>query len=70
VHGLVVGYPLLQSRYQRDHQNGRRREQKAFKPLQDYLKLFLVHDTSAVSGGDPARFQANNAGGIENGDIA
>jgi ATP synthase protein I len=27
-------------------QNGRRREQKAFKPLQDYLKLFLRHDTS------------------------
>jgi hypothetical protein len=26
-------------------QNGRRREQKAFKPLQDYLKLFLRHDT-------------------------
>jgi hypothetical protein len=36
---------LLQSRFQRDHQNGRRREQKAFKPLQDYLKLFLGHDT-------------------------
>jgi hypothetical protein len=37
---------LLQSRFQRDPQNDRRREQKAFKPLQDYLKLFLRHDTS------------------------
>jgi hypothetical protein len=29
-------------------QNGRRREQKAFKPLQDYLKLFLGHN--AIGG--------------------
>jgi hypothetical protein len=31
--------------FSRRPQNGRRREQKAFKPLQDYLKLFLGHDT-------------------------
>jgi hypothetical protein len=49
LHGLVVGYPLLQSRFQRDPQNGRRREQKTFKPLLDYLKLFLGHDTSKKS---------------------
>jgi hypothetical protein len=36
---MCFGYPLLQSRFQRDHQNGRRCEQKAFKPLQDYLTL-------------------------------
>jgi hypothetical protein len=30
-------------------QNGRRGEQKAFKPLHDFLNLFLGHNTSAYT---------------------